>query len=121
MKKLDMCNDIINNIKEVECNIVKVYGVACGVGYDLDIFVTFKNNQKRYIKSHALRQSWACIGHLKTNQYEFYKYTGSNDVYRQQVINFWEKNYKYAMQEYFMRYKKYVLETIHKIYLREVE
>ncbi len=55
MKKIDLRNEIIEMTNSVDCNILKVYGVSCGVGYDLIVNVSFKNGGFRQLKAHATR------------------------------------------------------------------
>lgn len=106
MLKSEMIQEFINEVKEVKCQIVKVYGVSHGVGYDMNIKVLFKNGDSTILEAHALRQSWACLNHLRSNQDEFKLYTGSNDIYRDEVVNYWEKKSASALSQYFNRFRK---------------
>ena len=95
MKKELLVNKILENVKEVDCVICKVYGVTYGVGYDLIVNVEFINTLTITIKAHATNKSWSLWGHLRPNN-PYYKYTGSNDVYQNRVIHHYENtNYKY--------------------------
>lgn len=100
MLKKEIITLLTSKIKPVDVEIVKVYGVPMGVGYDLNILLS--NNQK--IKAHATNKNWALVGHLQENQIEFYKYTGKNDRYRGNVINYWL--YHNALSRYLSRFKK---------------
>jgi hypothetical protein len=104
MSKKELREKILENVETVDCSIVKVYGVTIGVGYDLNARVTFKNGYVLPIKAHALRQSWACVGHLREYQGQFKVYTGSNDIYREQVIAYWEN--KDGLNEWLERLNK---------------
>jgi hypothetical protein len=108
MKKSQMIELITKEVEKIDCYIVKIYGVSWGVGYDLDIDITFKGGRKFPMQSHALSQSWALIGHLRPNN-PYYKYTGSNDVYRNKVTHYWQIGNGFA--EYLGRLKKTELEV----------
>ena len=86
-----MTKEILDLVTVTKCEIVKVYGVAMGVGYDLDVFVEFDKGFQ-YFPAHAGRQSWAMPEHLRPDN-PYYKYTGSNDVYQGLVKGYWaDKN-----------------------------
>lgn len=89
MKKQEIGEIILGEVIKIDANIVKVYGVGCGVGYDLDIVITFKSGYQKEIDAHAGPKSWGVPGHLRDRQYSFYNYTGKNDCYRERVIHYW--------------------------------
>jgi len=89
MKKSEVIEKIIENVKEISCYIVRIYGVSCGVGYDMNVELTFKNGLTEHQDVHAIRQSWACFGHLRPNNPR-YQYTGNCDYYQEKVIKYWE-------------------------------
>lgn len=107
MTKKQLIEKIKENVTVTNVELNKVYGVSNGVGYDLTIEI----NNNQYLKAHALRQSWACIGHLRPNQVEFKKYTGSNDIYRENVKAYWLDADQEALEEYFMRMRKSTLQN----------
>lgn len=104
MKKAEMIQSIINKVERVDCYIVRVYGVSCGVGYDLNVNLETKNDNIR-LAAHALRQSWAAVGHLRPNN-PYYKYSGSCDYYQKDVIKYWESEKERALEKYFSRLNK---------------
>jgi hypothetical protein len=108
MKKSEMVREILNQVDTTHCYIVKVYGTFSGVGYDLDIHLSFKGGQKIEISAHAGSKSWDCTGHLRPQQVDFEVYSGSYDIYRSKVINYWENGY--GFEGYLERLKKHELE-----------
>ena len=118
MKKIDMINEIKENVN-VDCVITKVYGVPFGVGYDLNVYLTHKEDKNVImcrLKAHATRQSWSLLGHLREYESRFNTYTGKNDVYRDQVMAWWEN--KDALEDYFMRMSKKDLTYYHCIVMK---
>ena len=107
MTKKQMIEEILNKVKSVDCNIVRVYGVTMGVGYDLNVSIEHDKGSF-YFKAHATRASWALIGHLRPNNPQ-YQYTGSCDYYQEDVIKYWEHGE--GLGEYLGRFKK--LDLIH--------
>jgi hypothetical protein len=89
MKKEESVKKLVDEVEKVDCSIIRVYGVTCGVGYDLDVLITFKNGYRKWIDAHASPRSWCGPGHLRDSQYSFYNYTGKNDRYRERVTNYW--------------------------------
>ena len=87
MTKQKMIESILPKVKETSCYIVRTYGVPMGVGYDLNINVKMADFEIDF-EGHATRQSWASHGHLRPNNPE-YQYTGSNDVYKGRVREYW--------------------------------
>jgi len=109
MKKSEIIERIIKEVESVSCYIVRVYGVSCGVGYDMNATIRFKNGYLMMPAVHALHQSWACLGHLRPNN-PHYQYTGSCDVYQSRVIEYWEK--RNGFKELLTRLDKERLEYI---------
>ena len=113
MKK-DLVNAIVEKVESVDCDIVRIYGVTMGVGYDLDITIKLKGtSMELYIPAHASPKSWASYGHLRPNN-PYYKYTGRNDVYRARVIDYWEK--KHGLENLLNRFNmtdlRYILDYL---------
>ena len=106
MVKSEMVKSFIGNVEKVECEIVKVYGVPMGIGYDMVITLTNKNGRIAFLDAHATRQSWALIGHLRPNQTVYDDYKGSNYSYKyiDSVKSYWES--KNGLFEYLLRFKK---------------
>lgn len=103
MLKRELVELIVDKFDKVDkVEIIKVYGVSCGVGYDLRVDFTNEIG----LKAHANRHSWALPSYLREDQDVFKKYTGRNDVYRESVKSYWTENTKDALREYFGRYKK---------------
>jgi hypothetical protein len=99
IKKSDIIDMIKAEVSKVECDIVKIYGVSCGVGYDLDIDVYFKIDLKQYrgplkIKAHAGPRTWCMPGHLRPNN-RYYEYKGRSDRYQEVVRKYWQEPKKY--------------------------
>ena len=84
VRKEQIIEEILKNIKVENANIVRVYGVPCGVGYDMYVIL----NTGEVLETHALRQSWALEGHLRPNN-PSYKYTGRCDNYQEEIISYW--------------------------------
>lgn len=106
MKKIEIVDSIVSKVDHAHCFITRIYGVGCGVGYDLDINLFLKTNGAIVsILAHATRASWASVGHLRPDN-PYYLYSGSCDRYRERVINYWEHNFKDALREYYMRFTK---------------
>ena len=103
MKKDEIIQKILDNVNNVECFIVRTYGVSHGVGYDLNVRVTYKSEKELIVEAHALSKSWACLGHLRPHN-PVYKYTGSNDIYKEQVMNYWDSGK--GFKEYLARLLK---------------
>jgi hypothetical protein len=102
MKK-DLVNAIVEKVESVDCDIVRIYGVVCGVGYDLDITVKLKGtSMELYIPAHASPKSWASYWHQRPNKTN-YKNPGRNDVYRAKVIDDWEK--RHGLESLLHRFK----------------
>ena len=110
MEKEELVKKLINEVEKVDCAIIRVYGVVCGVGYDLNIVITFKNGYQKTIEAHAGPKSWCSPGHLRDRQYSFYNYTGKNDCYRQKVIDYWTS--KNGFISYLHYFKKPELEKM---------
>ena len=107
MKKSELRKEIIEQIENVEsCEIIKVYANGMGVGYDLYIELTLKNGKTQILEAKAHKYSWADVGHNAKNQNQFMKYTGSCDVYRNEVCEYWTHKSQSAFNEYFGRFKK---------------
>jgi len=109
MKKSILIEEIVKEVVKIECYVARVYGVSCGVGYDLDVYIEFYNGSNKHIEAHAVRQSWACVNHLRPRN-PMYKYSGSNDVYQDQVIKYWTDGK--AFSEYLARDLKKNLEVM---------
>ena len=109
MTKNEMVKSLIDGATVKGCEVVKVYGVGCGVGYDLDVAVVLQGH-RIVLKAHAGRQGWAYPEHLRPNN-PSYKYTGSNDVYQFDVISYWKDTPEDALNEYFSNMKKYELQA----------
>ena len=94
MKKRELKRDIIKDCMElvvgIDCRVDRVYGVSHGVGYDLTVKLIVDGYKAQYIHAHALKDSWCVPSHLRPNNPP-YKYTGSNDVYQNDVIEYWER------------------------------
>ncbi len=111
MKKSEMIEAILS--VKPECTnayIVRVYGVTCGVGYDIDAIIEFKGGFVLPIKAHSSRQGWAYPEHLRPNN-PYYRYTGKNDVYQEKVINYWMNGS--GFESYLNRLNKDNLEVIY--------
>lgn len=109
MIKNEMIDVIIENVESVNASIVRVYGVSCGVGYDLFVTVQTKKCMILDFDAHAVRQSWAGVGYLRPNN-PYYKYTGSNDVYQSRVIEYWRNGG--GFREFLGRMNKDALQVI---------
>ena len=103
MKKIEIIEKIVERVEEIDIGIVRVYGVSHGVGYDMTGYVYFDNGKSMLVEAHAVRASWACLGHLRPDN-PYYKYTGSNDVYQDDVIKYWKE--KHGFREYLGRWLK---------------
>lgn len=89
MRKSEMIDSILSLVNKVEnCEIRRVYGVSCGVGYDLDITISFNTGEVKMIEAHANNHGWYYPSHLRPNNPP-YKYTGSCDRYQSRVISAW--------------------------------
>ena len=119
MKKSEMINEILSvNPKCVNTYITRVYGVSCGVGYDIEATIEFKGGFVLPIKAHASRQGWAYPNHLRPNN-PYYKYTGKNDVYQEKVINYWMNGA--GFEGYLNEFKKKTLEVIYNYVMEDVK
>ncbi len=103
MKKSELVERICSKVKKVDCFIERVYGVSHGVGYDLNVDVEYINDKKERIQAHAVHSCWAGLGHLRPNNPD-YKYTGSCDVYKKDVCDYWDS--ENGLEEYLMRLSK---------------
>lgn len=111
MKKSKMIESILSVKHNPEhAYISRVYGVTCGVGYDIDVTVIFQGVFTLDIEAHASRQGWAYPEHLRPNN-PYYKYTGSNDVYQEEVIKYWMNGS--GFKSYLNGLKKDKLEVIY--------
>ena len=106
MKKAEIIETILEKVETVKTDIIRVYGVPMGVGYDLDVYITFKDGQRKYLEAHATNKGWAVGGHLRPNQFIFNEYKGSNAPmrYAEDVTRYW--NEKHGLKEYLSRFKK---------------
>ena len=109
MKKAQLVDAIIEKIDTVACNIVRVYGVPMGVGYDLLVTIEKTNGEVELLEAHASNKAWAVGGHLRPNQVRFDDYKGSNAPmkYADSVRRYWES--KDGLREYYERYTKNAL------------
>lgn len=112
MKKADIIEAITENIETVECNVVRVYGVPMGVGYDMVVNLTHKDGHVENLKAHASNKSWSMGGHSRPHQIAFSEYKGRNNPlqYVHAVKRFWES--KDGLKEYLSRFKKDALVDI---------
>ena len=99
MTKEQMINEILKDLKVDTAEILRVYGVCCGVGYDLQVIL----NTGEVLEAHALRTSWGVPGHLRPNNPQ-YQYSGKCDRYQSEVIRFWKSGY--GLKEYLLRLTK---------------
>jgi hypothetical protein len=109
MDKKELVLQLTSMYEVKNCVVRRVYGVSCGVGYDLD--VTVMNNQTgeiSMIEAHANNHGWFYPNHLRPNN-PFYKYTGSCDRYQSRVINAWLQ--PHALECYYNEFKKDALIT----------
>lgn len=106
MTKKDLVLQLVNNYEVQNCVIRRVYGVSCGVGYDLDITVmNNKTGEITMIEAHANNHGWYYPSHLRPNNPP-YKYTGSCDRYQDRVLSAWIDNGVNALMCYFNEFKK---------------
>ncbi len=113
MLNKDLVNNIVLQLEVTQVTILRTYGVSCGVGYDIAVTVKNKRTNNLFIlEVHAVRQSWACVGYLRPDNPQ-YKYTGSNDVYKDAVHIYWYNDNKQALKEYYNRFTKKELDTIY--------
>ena len=108
MLKNEVIKNLINEVQEVNCQVVRVYGVPWGIGYDLTITVHLKNNETVNFKANANRKTWSGIGHLRERQASYNEYKGSKDphYYLQEVRDYWEFTYQRALYNYLSRFNK---------------
>lgn len=101
----DLMVKALKNALEVKaCNVVKVYGVISGVGYDLDVVIENRvTGEIKVIEAHANNHGWFYPSHLRPNN-PYYKYTGSCDRYQSRVIIAWYENH--ALQCYYENFTK---------------
>jgi hypothetical protein len=112
MKKQELIETILAKVEEVDCSIIRIYGVPFGVGFDLDITITTNDWKQYYLPAHAVPRTWAMPGHLRSHQRHQYDYKGQGDVgyYEEKVIEYWES--KRALGEYLARLSKPELEEL---------
>ena len=112
MRKSEMIDSILSlEPKVLNCDIRRVYGVSCGVGYDLNITVHFNvTGEVKFIAAHANNHGWAYPSHLRPNNPP-YKYTGSCDRYRERVINAWVNGF--AFESYLNKLSKNELQSFY--------
>ena len=118
MLKKEIALKIVEGVKEIKCYIKRTYGVSHGVGYDLHVYITYANNEEKRVRAHATHGSWASAGHLRPNNPD-YQYTGSCDVYKGDVIRYWETGN--GLTEYLLRFKKATLESLLRTTLEDIE
>lgn len=111
MTKAMLVEAITKEVKVSNVEIVKVYGVTCGVGYDMLLHTNFMT-----YKARAYRQSWDLTGHHRENERDFNTYKGSdNDPLRyEEAIN------KYYTEEdgfkhYLSRFSKIMLQATYEV------
>ena len=106
MKKDEIVKNLVNVLKVESVVIAKIYGVTCGIGYDLDIKVSNTlTGEVKFIKAHASNKSWDCLEWLHPNR-AFNTYKGGNNPYRfvDSVTRYWMDGC--ALENYYMRYNK---------------
>ena len=108
MLKSEVIDGLINEVKAVDCDVIRVYGVAMGIGYDLIITAHLKNNEAVTFKAHAGPRSWDSKGHLRARQASYNEYKGGKDphYYLQGVKDYWEVRYRWALYKYLSRFNK---------------
>lgn len=112
MKKSELILKLSSNYEVKNCMIRRVYGVSCGVGYDLDVLVMNKiTGEVTMIEVHANNHGWYYPNHLRPNNPP-YKYTGSCDRYQSRVISAWMDNPN-ALEYYFDGFKKTELQALY--------
>ena len=110
--KKELIEKVLKQVKNVDCNIVKVYGVPCGIGYDMIVKVELSDGRIKYLETHAGPRSWTMPDHLRKDQIEYDNYKGKNPplFYADVVKRFWSD--KQGLKEYLQRFKKETLITI---------
>lgn len=103
MTKELLIKGITSNIKVDGVEVIKIYGVPMGVGYDMLVFL----NNGVYIKMHATGKAWEMPGHLRSNQRVYNDYRGG-DKYPERYIERIARYFKEGegFSNYLRRFKK---------------
>ena len=103
MTKENLIESITSRVKVEGLNVVRVYGVPMGVGYDLILFL----DNGEAIDLHAGPRSWDMPGHLARTPYGVNTYRGT-DSYPGRYIERIQKYFKEGegFKNYLRRFKK---------------
>jgi hypothetical protein len=74
MTKEALVQNITDKIKVQNVEVMRIYGVPMGVGYDMLVWL----NNDSYIEMHASNRAWEMSGHLRPNQIGYNNYKGSD-------------------------------------------
>lgn len=103
MTKEKIIESITSRVKVEGLNVVRVYGVFMGVGYDMVLFL----DNGEAIDLHAGPRSWEMPGHLESTSYGSNTYKG-RDTYPGRYIERIQKYFKEGegFKNYLRRFKK---------------
>lgn len=103
MTKENLIESIASRVKVEGLNVVRVYGVPMGVGYDMVLFL----DNGLSIDLHAGPRSWEMPGHLARTPYGSNTYRGT-DSYPGRYIERIQKYFKEGegFKNYLRRFKK---------------
>jgi hypothetical protein len=87
MKKNEIINEIMKQVKSVTGAIYRIYGVPFGIGYDYEIEIEF-DKSNLIMRGHAVPKSWTCFGWLRPDQLEGNTYKGRGNDYFEEVMEF---------------------------------
>lgn len=108
MTKKKIIDSIASNVKVQDVNIVRIYGVPMGVGYDMQVVLSdVSTGEVSSVKMHAGARAWDMPEHLRPNQIFYNAYKGG-DSYPERYIDpikkyFIEGN---GFKNYLERFKK---------------
>lgn len=108
MTKKKIIDLIASNVKVEDVNIVRIYGVPMGVGYDMQVVLSdVSTGEVSSVKMHAGARAWDMPNHLRPDQIHYNVYKGT-DHYPERYIDpikryFKEQN---GFKNYLTRFKK---------------
>jgi len=82
MTKEALVQSIADKIKVENVEVMRIYGVPMGVGYDMLVWLS----NDSYIEMHATNRAWEMPGHMHPNQKDYSNYKGS-DSYPERYIS----------------------------------
>ena len=109
MTKEKIIETITSRVKVENVEVLRIYGVPMGVGYDMLVFL----NDGSYIEMHATGRAWEMPGHLRPDQIGYNNDKGTDtdpERYIERIQTYFKEGE--GFKNYLRRFKKEELTRI---------